>query len=131
MEMADAGARQAPASHLLATFKSRVPPQEAAFALALAASQSALLLVIVKPCPLQEFWPLQLLCADLHEDMPLQEFAPSHFTLPSSAAAAVKEAVENRIAAAAAKAMLPVFRVFMNPSPFMKLKIRSLDRPPE
>jgi hypothetical protein len=97
----------------------------------LAASQSALLPVIVKPWPLQEFWPLQLLWDDLHDDRPLQELAPSHFTLPSSAAAAVNEAVENRIAAAAAKAMLPVFRVFMNPSPLMKLKIRSLDRPPE
>ena len=77
--------------------------------MALAASQSALLLISVKPWPLQEFWPLQLLLDDLHDDWPLQEFTPEHFTLPSSAAAAVNEAVEKRIAAAAAKAMLVVF----------------------
>jgi hypothetical protein len=83
------------------------------FIFALAASQSAWVAVMVKPWPLQEFWPLQLFFADLHDDMPLQELAPVHFTLPSSAAAALNETAENMIAAAAASAMLPVLRVFI------------------
>src|SRR6202042_3057505 len=94
--------------------------------------QSALLPIATKPLPLQEFWPLQLLLADLQDDWPLQELTPSHFTLPSSAAAAVNEAVANMIAAAAARAMLPVFRVFINASPVSCVaEIRSLDRMPK
>jgi hypothetical protein len=78
---------------------------------------------------LQEFWPLQLLLADLQDDWPLQELTPSHFTLPSSAAAAVNEAVANMIAAAAARAMLPVFRVFINASPVSYVAENPVTRP--
>ena len=46
-------------------------------ALALAASQSALL-ISRNPCPLHEFWPLHELLALLQADCPLQELTPAH-----------------------------------------------------
>jgi hypothetical protein len=53
--------------------------------LAFAASQSAFDMD-TKPCPLQLFWPLQLFFADLHSEVPLQEFTPVHLTVAVSAA---------------------------------------------
>jgi hypothetical protein len=38
--------------------------------------------VVTQPLPLHEFWPMQLLLADLHELWPLQLLPPTHFTLP-------------------------------------------------
>src|SRR5262245_61513194 len=79
------------------------------WAFALAASHSALV-SSRKPAPLQAFWPLQAFLADLQADWPLQAFTPSHFTLPSSAAAALKDTVANITAAAAASARVDVLR---------------------
>jgi hypothetical protein len=82
--------------------------------LALAASQSALDGSDTQPCPLQLFWPLQLFFADLHSDVPLQEFTPVHFTVAVSAATdtPVKPDVNN-IAAAAASAALDTLLICM------------------
>src|SRR5579872_6586654 len=67
-----------------------------------AASQS-FLLISRKPCPLQEFCPLQALFAPLHADCPLQALTPLHWTVPESAATAVSASTEpNSMAAAAA-----------------------------
>ncbi len=79
----------------------------AAFAFALAASQSAFD-IDTQPLPLQLFMPLQLFFADLHSDVPLQEFTP--VTVASVAASAATETLAspdvNNIAAAAAIAAL-------------------------
>jgi hypothetical protein len=60
-----------------------------------------------KPWPLQLFMPLQLFFADLHSDVPLQEFTPVQCIVAASAA---KETVlipeVNSMAAAAAMAAL-------------------------
>jgi hypothetical protein len=57
----------------------------------------------VQPVPLQLFMPLQLFFADLHSDMPLQEFTPAQCTAASSAATdTVANPDVNNIAAAAA-----------------------------
>jgi hypothetical protein len=57
----------------------------------------------VQPVPLQLFMPLQLFFADLHSDMPLQEFTPAQWTAASSAATdTVANPDVNNIAAAAA-----------------------------
>src|SRR5882724_2187578 len=77
------------------------------FVLALAASHFAWV-ISTKSWPLQEFLAL------LQADLPLQEFTPSHLTLASSAATAVvTKAVENITAAAAARATLDIFRLFI------------------
>lgn len=68
---------------------------------ALAASHS-FCVISTKPLPLQEFWPLQELLADLHEDCPLQELTPVHCTFASSAEALVIAARLNSMAAALA-----------------------------
>src|ERR1700761_3238516 len=81
-------------------------------ALALAASHLAWV-ISTKPWPLQEFWPLQELLALLQADLPLQELTPSHLTLASSALAVDTKAVENITAAAAARATLDIFRLFI------------------
>jgi len=39
-----------------------------------------------QPVPLQLFMPLQLFFADLHSDVPLQEFTPSQCTVAGAAA---------------------------------------------
>ncbi|HEX3395669.1 MAG TPA: hypothetical protein VHS76_03140 [Steroidobacteraceae bacterium] len=63
--------------------------------------------MLTKPWPLQLFMPLQLFFADLHSEVPLQEFTPWHFTVAASAAnAVVLIAVVNSMAAAAAMAAL-------------------------
>jgi hypothetical protein len=78
----------------------------AALALALASSQADLVME-TKPCPLQLFIPLQLFFADLHSEVPLQEFTPVHLTVAASAANDVVAIPEvNSIAAAAATAAL-------------------------
>jgi hypothetical protein len=57
----------------------------------------------VQPCPLQLFMPLQLFFADLHSDMPLQEFTPAQCMAAASAATdTVANPDVNNIAAAAA-----------------------------
>ena len=73
------------------------------FFFALAASQS-FWVSSLNPWPLQEFWPLQELLADLQADCPLQELTPVQCTLASSAEAALKGATLNSTAAAAATA---------------------------
>jgi hypothetical protein len=60
---------------------------------------------------------LQELLALLQADLPLQEFTPSHLTLASSALAVPTNAVENITAAAAARATLDIFRLFIIRSP--------------
>src|SRR5262249_50575079 len=102
-----AGARQAPTR---CRGGHQVLP--AFFACACAASHSALV-SSRKPAPLQAFWPLQEFLADLRADWPLQAFTPSHFTLPSSAAAALKDTVANITAAAAASARVEVLRALI------------------
>jgi hypothetical protein len=73
---------------------------------ALAASQSALV-IETQPVPLQLFIPLQLFFADLHSDVPLQEFTPEQCILAASAATeTVANPAVNSIAAAVANAAL-------------------------
>jgi hypothetical protein len=73
---------------------------------ALAASQSALD-IETQPVPLQLFMPLQLFFADLHSEVPLQEFTPEQCTFAASAATDTVAIPEvNSIAAAAAIAVL-------------------------
>jgi hypothetical protein len=78
----------------------------ASLAFALAASQSAFD-SDTHPWPLQLFMPLQLFFADLHSDVPLQEFTPVQCTFAASAATdTVAIPAVNSIAAAAAIAVL-------------------------
>src|SRR4051812_19331055 len=84
-------------------------------ACACAASHSALV-SSRKPAPLHAFWPLQEFLAVLQADWPLQAFTPSHFTCPSSAAAALTETVANITAAAAARAKAVVLRALIGNS---------------
>jgi hypothetical protein len=72
----------------------------------LAASHSAWV-IATQPVPLQLFMPLQLFFADLHSDVPLQEFTPEQCTFAASAATdTVAKPEVNNIAAAAASAVL-------------------------
>jgi hypothetical protein len=74
--------------------------------LACAALQSAFDMD-TQPCPLQLFMPLQLFFADLHSDVPLQEFTPVQCVVAASAANDTLGSAEvNNIAAAAASAAL-------------------------
>jgi hypothetical protein len=76
------------------------------FAFALAASQSAFD-IDTQPVPLQLFMPLQLFFADLHSDVPLQEFTPVQWTVAVSAATDTLASPDvNNIAAVAASAAL-------------------------
>jgi hypothetical protein len=78
----------------------------ASLAFDLAASQSAFD-SDTQPCPLQLFMPLQLFFADLHSDVPLQEFTPLQWTVAASAATDTLTSPDvNSIAAAAAIAAL-------------------------
>jgi hypothetical protein len=81
--------------------------------LAFAASQSAFDMD-TKPCPLQLFWPLQLFFADLHSEVPLQEFTPVHLTVAVSAAADTPTNPDVKsIAAATANAALDPLLICM------------------
>jgi hypothetical protein len=83
-----------------------VIPDSAYFDFALAASHSAWV-IATQPVPLQLFMPLQLFFADLHSDVPLQEFTPEQCTFAASAATdTVANPELNNIAAAAASAVL-------------------------
>jgi hypothetical protein len=71
-----------------------------------------------QPVPLQLFMPLQLFFADLHSDVPLQEFTPSQCTVAGAAAVSaandtVGKAEVNNIAAAPANAALDSFVICM------------------
>jgi hypothetical protein len=65
---------------------------------------------------LQLFWPLQLFFADLHSDVPLQEFTPLQ-CMDAAAASSANEtlgtAEANNIAAAAANAALDTLFICM------------------
>jgi hypothetical protein len=79
-----------------------------ALAFALAASQSDFD-NDTQPIPLQLFMPLQLFFADLHSDVPLQEFTPEQWTVAVAVSAATDTLASpdvNNIAAAAAIAAL-------------------------
>src|SRR5882724_13419333 len=97
-----------------------LPPGTAYFEAAafdLAASQSAFD-IDTQPVPLQLFMPLQLFFADLHSDVPLQEFTPSQCTVAGAAAVSaandtVGKAEVNNIAAAPANAALDSFVICM------------------
>jgi hypothetical protein len=83
------------------------------FAFALASVHSSLV-IDVQPVPLQLFIPLQLFFADLHSDVPLQEFTPVQCTLAASAATDTPVSPEvNNTAAAAAKAEPDSFLICM------------------
>jgi hypothetical protein len=85
----------------------------AAAAFAFASLQSALDMD-VQPWPLQLFIPLQLFFADLHSEVPLQEFTPAQCMVAASAANdAVGTTEENNIAAAAAIAALDSLLICM------------------
>src|SRR5580704_10316730 len=85
----------------------------ASLAFALAASQSAFD-IDTQPWPLQLFIPLQLFFADLHSDVPLQEFTPAQCTVAASAANEVAGTTDvNNIAAAAAIAALDSLLICM------------------
>jgi hypothetical protein len=67
-----------------------------------------------QPCPLQLFMPLQLFFADLHSDVPLQEFTPVQCVAAASAAKdTLGKAEVNNIAAAAASAALDTLLICM------------------
>jgi hypothetical protein len=88
-------------------------------ALAFAAVQSAFVMD-TQPCPLQLFMPLQLFFADLHSDVPLQEFTPVQWTVAaSSAKVTLGKAEVNNIAAAAASAALDTLLICMIESSFV------------
>jgi hypothetical protein len=71
------------------------------------ASVHADCVIETQPMPLQLFCPLQLFLADLHSDVPLQEFTPVQCTVGASAATETLASPEmNNIAAAAAIAAL-------------------------
>src|SRR5882672_5886826 len=53
---------------------------------------SMVLPALTKPLPLQAFWPLQALAADLHALWPLQELTPVHGTWADAAVAKVPTA---------------------------------------
>jgi hypothetical protein len=85
----------------------------AAAAFAFASLQSAFDME-VQPWPLQLFMPLQLFFADLHSEVPLQEFTPAQCTVAASAAnVAVGTTEVNSIAAAAAIAALDSLLICM------------------
>jgi hypothetical protein len=93
------------------SFRSADQPPD--FALALAASQSAFD-IETQPVPLQLFWPLQLFLADLHSEVPLQEFTPVQCTVALSAATDIVASPDvNNIAAAAAIAALDTLLICM------------------
>jgi hypothetical protein len=75
------------------------------FAAAFALVQSAFD-IETQPCPLQLFMPLQLFFADLHSEVPLQEFTPEQCTVGAVAVSAATDTVAkpdvNSMAAAAA-----------------------------
>ena len=78
------------------------------FVLAFAASHSVFDME-THPWPLQLFMPLQLFFADLHSDVPLQEFTPEQWTVAVAVSAATDTLASpdvNNIAAAAAIAAL-------------------------
>jgi hypothetical protein len=69
-----------------------------------------------QPIPLQLFMPLQLFFADLHSDVPLQEFTPVQWTVAVAASAATDTVASpelNNIAAAAAIAALDTLLICM------------------
>jgi hypothetical protein len=73
-----------------------------AAALAFASSHAAFVME-TQPVPLQLFMPLQLFFADLHSDVPLQEFTPVQCMVAASAATdTVANPELNNMAAAAA-----------------------------
>ena len=76
------------------------------FDFAFAASHSAWV-IDTQPVPLQLFMPLQLFFADLHSDVPLQEFTPAQCTFAASAATdtVAKPDVNNTAAAVASAAL--------------------------
>jgi hypothetical protein len=87
----------------------------AAFALA---SAQADFDMDTQPVPLQLFMPLQLFFADLHSDVPLQEFTPSQCMVAGLAAVSaandtVDRADVNNTAAAPANAALDSFVICM------------------
>jgi hypothetical protein len=87
--------------------------------LALASSQAAFV-IETQPVPLQLFMPLQLFFADLHSDVPLQEFTPVQCTVAASAATeTVANPDENNIAAAAAIAAVDSLLICMFDSSFV------------
>jgi hypothetical protein len=68
----------------------------------------------VQPWPLQLFMPLQLFFADLHSEVPLQEFTPAQCMVAASAANEAVGTMEvNSIAAAAAIAALDSLLICM------------------
>jgi hypothetical protein len=84
-------------------------------ALAFAAVQSAFDMD-TQPWPLQLFMPLQLFFADLHSDVPLQEFTPVQCMVAAAASFAndtLGTADVNNIAAAAASAALDTLLICM------------------
>jgi hypothetical protein len=67
-----------------------------------------------QPVPLQLFMPLQLFFADLHSDVPLQEFTPEQCIFAASAATdTVANPELNNIAAAAAIAAVDTLLICM------------------
>ena len=78
----------------------------------LAAVHSAEEPTMVKPLPLQAFWPLQALVADLQALWPLQALAPGHWT--SARAAAVKVLTANTAAAVATRVRLVMTKLSLD-----------------
>jgi hypothetical protein len=82
------------------------------------ASVQAAFVMDTQPVPLQLFMPLQLFFADLHSDVPLQEFTPSQCMVAGLAAVSaandtVDKAEVNNTAAAPAIAALDSFVICM------------------
>jgi hypothetical protein len=96
----------------------------AAAALAFASVQSDLDME-TQPWPLQLFMPLQLFLADLHSEVPLQEFTPEQCVVAASAATdmVANPEVNNMAAAAAIVALDSLVICMISPHLILKAAI--------
>src|SRR5216684_5250438 len=79
---------------------------------------SSALEVVTQPLPLQEFWPLQLLLALLHELCPLQLLPPTHLSCAAALSSAAISGCARNISPTAVASTAPVnFILFIPRSP--------------
>lgn len=71
------------------------------------ALQTAALLAVIQPWPLQEFKPVQDELAVLHSDVPLHELIPAHLTPPSAEAGVTNVLLASASVSAAAAIAAP------------------------
>jgi hypothetical protein len=81
----------------------------------LMAVHSIVLPVVTKLLPLQAFWPLQALAADLQEPWPLQALAPAHTTWADAAVAKVLTAKTAAAVANMVRLVIDFFSLLSRP----------------